>query len=1420
MKKQLLFVAAGLLTLMGLSTQANALNPYAYGLKGAFNPMKETIDVEYSLNAAAQSGKLVFYDDTVTAKSIDLTPEQLSAGAKSLSIPVEGLPTGKLLKWTISVTGAEVAAPTEEVEKSQRFYHPQGVDVDNNFNSPYFGRVYVTECMTPPAATESDPYLSGKFPTDGKGLYVFDASLNPIRNSSDTYAFKGGIDYEETHDGATSYDPRKVRIAADGRVFMTRQAAFKTPLLEVNPANLNADFTEVFKGVVDSASYVTNTAAGDFVAGTNVSMDVKGAGDSLKVLLLSASKSGLAFTYSGYSTDEYNLGAAKTWETGPSKNIDWLTGQWTIQGNNTNVVYDNEGGIWYVQYRATPSDEQPAILHVNAAGEEDFRNISIVAGGAGVRFNKDFTLLAIANAKKQIGIYAVGNNEGKPTLDLKYEFPTTIGTNCNDIAWDIANNLYIVGNSGEWLKVFALPRTTTDAATTLAADNYAVTLPVPSLYQLSQTNKYTENLPAVADARQATFANGKLYIQDKASNHIEMWTKDGKSDKVIENTGEGTDITTDEAGNLIVFNGSFPNSFTAEGVTTASINVFPADGSAMKTIELTNLPSKMGRLDFFGKVRGNILSEDGGEMYLPINGGLNIVVIPIVSGEQDVINTANLALTQCVAADNGTVVYPYDESSVIYNRRGVGNSIIKVGIDAKMSGGYEVTEEGYTFTTPGHNACNGSDVFELDGVKYIVYPSQTNYRDGFSIALADSVSTNEAVVTYDETLSVNPNSTQTNWLYAAQTAPGKATIYQYVPGGYVATYEFTAPVPTAKAYLLGEVEGTDYTWAANLGVEMKETSEAGVFEATQHVGKSGLGHFGLTTKLGATADDWTTCNDNQLGGHEFGTDTNLKSGVAQPLVKGFGAFVVPAGEYSIKVDLNKMEMTATRLDAPKYSLVQLRKFSENLPAVADARQATFANGKLYIQDKASNHIEMWTKDGKSDKVIENTGEGTDITTDEAGNLIVFNGSFPNSFTAEGVTTASINVFPADGSAMKTIELTNLPSKMGRLDFFGKVRGNILSEDGGEMYLPINGGLNIVVIPIVSGEQDVINTANLALTQCVAADNGTVVYPYDESSVIYNRRGANNTIIKVGIDAKMSGGYEVTEEGYTFTTPGHNSCNGSSIFELDGVKYIVYPSQTNYFDGFSIALADSVSTNEALVVYDETVKANPNSFQANWLYAQPVSATRALIYQYVPGGYVAIYEFNTALNNYPDNYYVVGNLNNSTWDPSDAQNVLTPVPDTVGMYEGNVEVVANGSETNGYFGVSSVIGSNSSDWAAFNSGRVGPKADNEVITAGTEKSLIESQNAFMVVPGKYKFTIDKPFSTIMLTALSGVDVINPVENAKVIAGIGEINVIGAYKSIEVYTIGGALISNNKANIACEAGIYLVRVDGKVTKVVVR
>ena len=68
--------------------------------------------------------------------------------------------------------------------------------------------------------------------------------------------------------------------------------------------------------------------------------------------------------------------------------------------------------------------------------------------------------------------------------------------------------------------------------------------------------------------------------------------------------------------------------------------------------------------------------------------------------------------------------------------------------------------------------------------------------------------------------------------------------------------------------------------------------------------------------------------------------------------------------------------------------------------------------------------------------------------------------------------------------------------------------------------------------------------------------------------------------------------------------------------------------------------------------------------------------------------------------------------------------------------------------------------------------------------------------------------------------SGVEGVEADATAKVIAGNGVINIVGEASNIAVYTAAGALVSTGKTTVECGAGLYIVNVDGKATKVIVK
>ena len=453
-----------------------ARNAYAYDIKVEHHTGNHV--VSYRLNAPASQVKVQLWADGEVAKEYDgttiaqYTDENKTAvnNLNTVTVPAADIPQDTKVSFRVAVT-SEALTEAAVAEKAYRFYHPAGVAIDNNTDSPYFGRLYMTEAMPSTSATYHS-YGEG----NGQGLYIFDQMLNPVTNAEGSYAFKGGQTFQEKFtNGTTSYDPRKVRITEDGRVLLSGQNENGVALWEVNPEDLNADFKPIISGTPNG--YDIQTADGQFMAAPNVSMDVKGKGSNLKVLMLSNNNGG-QFAYGGYRTDEYDLGTATEWTTAPSRNIAALSGKYTITHTNTTVLYDNEGGIWYANSRATATADEPTLVHINAAGEEDYKvedGGGLYYGGGGIAFNHDFTRLAIGTGSNTITVYAVSKDaDGKPVLTEEFNFETTIGRNCNDIAWDIADNLYIVGNNGEWLKSFSLPR-----------ESGEVVVAAPSKYDIS-----------------------------------------------------------------------------------------------------------------------------------------------------------------------------------------------------------------------------------------------------------------------------------------------------------------------------------------------------------------------------------------------------------------------------------------------------------------------------------------------------------------------------------------------------------------------------------------------------------------------------------------------------------------------------------------------------------------------------------------------------------------------------------------------------------------------------------------------------------------------------------------------------------------------------------------------------------------------
>ena len=506
MKKFTLFLVATFFSALSFA----ALNPYAYGLSSSLSADQTTLTVNYSLNATATSVNVVILNGETVVKTVDCTSLGLTKGAYTTTIPTDEFPKTTSLTWKVVVKGAAVTSVAIHDVKYNA-YHPSGIDIDNNPESPYFGRILCTEAMH---AVKDKTRTDGKTGTNGTnylgttlgaGIYEFDPAFTFVKG------YDGGKTFVTT---SNHFAPRRIRISKDGRIFATAQDNSGEYLWEINPENLNS-WTSVFQGT--NSNFILKDGSGKFIAGTNSGFDVRGTGENLQLLMLSANKPGAQLAT--FKLHEYNLGNATTWSAVPTRELSGCQLHNSMITNQSQVQYDNEGGYWITYWvnSTASSDIYGGIAHFKKDGTSDFSKHKINMRNAGFRFNHDFTKVIIATndvtgaskTYKRATVYAVSKDaNGVPVLTTETTIDmTTVGNNLNDFAWDYADNIYVVGNSSEYVAVYPYTHAADKVVSTPCASGYAFEL------QESVGTIYTVTATA-SPAEAGTVAGAGEYAQD------------------------------------------------------------------------------------------------------------------------------------------------------------------------------------------------------------------------------------------------------------------------------------------------------------------------------------------------------------------------------------------------------------------------------------------------------------------------------------------------------------------------------------------------------------------------------------------------------------------------------------------------------------------------------------------------------------------------------------------------------------------------------------------------------------------------------------------------------------------------------------------------------------------------------------------
>lgn len=200
---------------------------------------------------------------------------------------------------------------------------------------------------------------------------------------------------------------------------------------------------------------------------------------------------------------------------------------------------------------------------------------------------------------------------------------------------------------------------------------------------------------------------------------------------------------------------------------------------------------------------------------------------------------------------------------------------------------------------------------------------------------------------------------------------------------------------------------------------------------------------------------------------------------------------------------------------------------------------------------------------------------------------------------------------------------------------------------------------------------------------------------------------------------------------------------------------------------------------------------------------------------------------------PTKLYVIGTSNKAEghhWAPNDDSYMAESDPETPGVFTFNpidlkVEGKAVGEEAEEDLAYFAFVAEVNDSWDVVNSRRWCPDHKDAELTNNTDFTDFGryTDGAFKIKNGAYKLTVDLNTKTVKAEYLtsSGVEQVG-AEAAGVIAADGQIRIVGDAATVSVYNAAGQAVAINSAErtFAVARGMYVVVVDGKATKVIVR
>jgi hypothetical protein len=455
----------GLAFALGIAVYAPSAHANVYasnikingGLTTATAAQGSSVNISYILNEAATAGVTInILSNGVVVRTLNLPGGGAGALRGLNSVVWDGKNTGGNYVgvgpgYSVSITASATGYSTwtmitDDNNEGNYVYSPRGIAVNQNTNSPYYGRVFVCN-----AAAGG----SGK-PGDGVGMLKL--------NADGSYADEGGFSDGGHAWAGDFFSPWKVEVSADDYVYIN-------------------DWTssgEVYRWdqTLSAASQLYVLRQDNWAPGCNMSGPfVTGTGPDTKIWMADiaypSSQGVLMYAVTNYPELAPDQWVCYTNDTG----LPVIPISYPLSLYPYDIALDKAGNYYTIQYRANTTDASPRVMRfpanydINTNAVADWDSATLYGDAqmsndwgyaTGVAVDPTGTYLAVAFAHPTT---TYGNTKifdaATGALVTNLDYQVTINGSAlhrdRDCSWDAVGNVYLVDSAAERWRAWSPP---------------------------------------------------------------------------------------------------------------------------------------------------------------------------------------------------------------------------------------------------------------------------------------------------------------------------------------------------------------------------------------------------------------------------------------------------------------------------------------------------------------------------------------------------------------------------------------------------------------------------------------------------------------------------------------------------------------------------------------------------------------------------------------------------------------------------------------------------------------------------------------------------------------------------------------------------------------------------------------------------